>query len=450
MSNKVNMPFHLFKHRGSTYVINIEGMTAHSVDEATARNLKMLTANPDKPLDLDMVKDPEKPKKEPFPITGMALFLTQSCNLKCIYCYGEGGSYGTGGSLDEKTALQSVDWLIEQSRKVIKINIVFFGGEPFLNFPLMKTVVKYAQQRVNELGKKVKFHLTTNATLLNDEIISFLKEHNVNAMISLDGPKEIQDRQRPFVNGKGSYDVIVPKIKKLLAVLPETRGHAVIADATDPLIVKEALKEIGFLNITTAIMSASLFDEKLGELKPEREMNQLLNLMELEAEEWLNHTKNRATKALLDLASTGHLYEGIVFMLHNRKKHYPCQAGLGFVGVSCAGDVYPCQRFVGLDKYKLGSVFTQNLDRDSYHKSPRTYIKECGSCFAQYYCAGGCKYMNAVSGDSVFKQAKVLCRLKRRVLELSAYIYCLLDQQDHAFLIEHKVVPPKLCPLDFS
>ena len=463
MEKKDIMPFHLFNHRDSNYVINIERMEANRIDRITAETLNMIDNEPETSLLLNMEESLKKlglisegrkkknntTKKEPVPIVTMALFVTQTCNLKCVYCFGEGGEYGTGGTMEEKTALQAVDWLIEQSREKKKINIVFFGGEPFLNFPLMKIVMQYAQQRVNEVEKKISFHVTTNATLLNDDVISFLEKHNVNVTISIDGPKEIQDMQRPFAKGKGSFDVILPKIKKLLKALPETRGHAVIAETTDPILVTESLKEIGFPRITTAIMSTSLFEGESCQVKPTKELSKIFNMMELEAETWINHTKNKDLNSLKELIINGNLYEGIFFILHNKKIHYPCGAGLGYVGVSCSGDVYLCHRFVGLDRYKLGNVFMKDLDRDIYHKSPRTFIKECAGCFAQYYCAGGCKHMNASSGDSIFKQSEDLCRLKHRELELSAYIYSMLNQQDHNFLLEHKIFPPKPCPLDF-
>ncbi|WP_366923920.1 nif11-like peptide radical SAM maturase [Metallumcola ferriviriculae] len=463
MNKKDIMPFHLVHHHGSHCVINIERMEANRIDRLTAETLNMIDNELEMSLPLDMEESLKKlglisedrkkknntTKKEAVPIVTMALFVTQTCNLKCVYCFGEGGEYGTGGTMEEKTALQAVDWLIEQSKEKKKINIVFFGGEPFLNFPLMKKVIQYAQQRVNEVDKKISFNVTTNATLLNDDVISFLEKHKVNVTVSIDGPKEIQDMQRPFTKGKGSYDIILPKIKKLLKALPETRGHAVIDESTDPILVTESLKKIGFLRITTAIMSASLFEGESCSVKPTKELSKILNMMELEAETWINDTKSKNSKSLKELIVNGNLYEGIFFILHNKKIHYPCGAGVGYLGVSCSGDVYPCHRFVGLDRYKLGNVFMEDLDRDMYHKPPRTFIKKCANCFAQYYCAGGCKHMNASSGDSVFKQSEDLCRLKRRELELSAYIYSMLDHEDHNFLLDHKIFPPKPCPLDF-
>lgn len=458
------MPFHLFRHLERHYIINIEKMLASSIDDATAKYLKVIATHPQTAIppgieqtlqELELINEDKGKKnenisREAVPVSTVAIFLTNSCNLKCIYCYEDGVEHKAVGDEQEDTALQTVDWLIEQSAQVKKLNIIFFGGEPFLNYPLMKKIVEYSQQKVREAGKRIGFSVTTNATLLDDEKIAFLKKHNVRVTISIDGPREIHDMQRPFPDGKGSYDLILPKIKKLLAVLPETRGHAVVGDSSKSLMVKEALREIGFKNVTDTMMSSSLSKEKPVKIKPAEEVDRLFKMMELEAEEWLKLVKNKDYKALANLRS-GNLYEGIFFLLHNIKAHFPCQGGTTYAAVSCSGDVYPCQRFVGLDKYKLGNVFSEeNVKREQYNIPPRKFVKKCAACFAKYYCAGGCKYTNAASSGSIFKPSGYYCRVKRHELELSAYIYCNLGQQEEALLIENKIFPPKLCPLDFS
>ncbi len=462
--NKTNIkPFHLFEHHGCRCVINIEEMRALSVDDNTAVVLKKLHANSKADLQVDMTEHIRKlglmtngsgqskkaVDKEPVPIVNMALFLTQSCNLNCIYCYGEGGAYGSGGSLEEKTAYQAVDWLIEQSGKMKKIHVGFFGGEPFLKFPMMQAVTAYAQKRVREENKTVTFHATTNATLLDEEKIAFIKEQGLSVMVSFDGPREIQDAQRPFANGKGSYDVTVPKIKKLLEKCPKTPAHAVLTGQTDPQLVKDAIREIGFMEVSISPASSSLFAEKSGKNTPARDLDGMFKLMEHEAETWIEKTQNRDGQFLEKLVSNSQLYQGLLSFVHNAKRQYPCGAGLGMVGVSCAGDVYLCHRFVGMEAYKLGNVFENGLDREKYHQSPVILVEECRKCSARYYCAGGCKHDNAGSCGSVFEPSEDMCRLRRREVELAAYVVCLLTDEDRAFLAEHKIVPPKPCLLDF-
>lgn len=456
------MPFHLFNYQGNNYVINIENMRASSVDEITASNLKRLAADPKASLTssieaslnkLGLISDggtkiKNPPRKESFSIINMALLLTQSCNLRCTYCYGDGGEYGTGGTMDEKTALQAVDWLIEQSGKVKKIGIVFFGGEPFINFPLMKKVVEYAEQRVIELDKRVSFSVTTNATLLDDDKISFLKEHNIHIIISIDGPKEIQDKQRPFAGGKGSYDVILPKVKKLLEVIPDTRAHAVLVDDLKTHIVKDALQEMGFSEVSIMPASASLFDDELEKAKQARKLKGVLEELELEAKAWLMHTKNRDPEALKKLISNSQLSQSLLSFLHNQKKQHACGAGLKFVGVSCSGDIYLCHRFVGMEDYRLGNIFSKTIDREKYLESPITQMEECINCFAKHYCAGGCKHDNAGSCGSGFKPSEDMCNMKRHEVELAAATVSMFDEGDSAFLMEYEIFPPKPCPLD--
>ena len=444
-------------------MINIEEMSARAVDENTAGVLEKLNAEPDTALqsgmaerlgNLGLIKKGEgqtekEIRKEPVPIVNMALFLTQSCNLRCVYCYGDGGEYGSGGSLEEKTACQAVDWLIEQSGEVKKIHVGFFGGEPFLNFPTMKAVTAYAQKRIREVDKAIDFGAVTNATLLDDEKIAFIREHDISVMVSFDGPREIQDAQRPFAHGKGSYDVAVPKMRKLLEQCPQTSAHAVLTGHIDPQRVKDALREVGFTEISMTPVSASLFAEKPGETKPDRDIDSITKFMEREAETWLEYTRKRDNLFLQQFAPNTQLYPALVAFLHNEKKRYPCGAGLGLVGVSCAGDVYLCHRFVGMDAYKIGNVFASELDREKYHISPVTFIEECRQCLARYYCAGGCKHDNASCCGSVFKLPEDRCRLTRREAELAAYIACRLSDGDRAFLAEYDIVPPKPCLLDF-
>lgn len=465
MEQKVIKPYHLFQHQGNWHVINVEGMFANIIDEAAASVLEMITAEPVPQLEPSMEEQLQKLgllaeeggqtykakkeiKKDPVPVISMSLFLTQSCNLQCVYCYGDGGGYGAGGSMEEKTAFQAVDWLLEQAGKIKKLHLGFCGGEPLQNFPLMKAVVEYAENKARELGKEVAFHITTNATLLDDERIAFIKEHRIAAMISFDGPKEIQDAQRPYNNGEGSYDTTVPKIKKLLAAVPETPGHAVIVGNTNPELVKEALQEIGFSEVSIIPASPSLFAGEADKTKAARTLR-ILQALEQEAENWLRLTKSRNSEALKTLKARNGLYKGVAALLHNTKKRYACGAGLDLAAVSCAGDIYLCHRFVGQDEYKLGNVFQKDLNREKYQKSPVIGNGICAGCFAKYYCAGGCKHDNAGFSGSVARPSEDMCRLRCRELELAAVVASRLDPADKAFLIERGIFTTKPCPLDF-
>ncbi|MBT3255631.1 MAG: nif11-like peptide radical SAM maturase [Deltaproteobacteria bacterium] len=456
-------PFHVGSHQGHRYVINIEDMETHSIDEKTAELLWQLLDNGDsfwKSPNIEPLKTlgllsnkrkhaARKRPKDPVPIINAAFFLTQSCNLRCVYCYGAGGEYGHKGNMAEKTAFQAVDWLIEQSGKVKKIQIGFFGGEPFLNFPLMKKIVDYARERTHAVQKDVGFYATTNGTLLEKEQIDFIQDHKIWVMISFDGPREIQDAQRPFSGGKGSYDAIVPKIKHLLAIRPETPGHAVIMGDTDPRVIKESLREIGFANVSISPASDCMLTCDAKKPNSGRNLRNVFKTLEEEADTWLTGIKTRDTQTLEELKKSSNLYHGLIVFAHNRKKIFPCGAGLGFVGISSTGDVYLCHRFVGMDAYRLGNIFDGHMDRDDFLESPTAFVKECNNCPARYFCAGGCKYDNAASTGSVFKPPLEMCHLCRQGFELGAYVSSRLDREDRTFLREERIVPPKFCPLDF-
>lgn len=463
MPEKNMMPFHLFYHQEKPYVINIEGMDACAVAESTAQVLTKMGTEPEliPPLSIeeDLKKiglisedwqEIKKPvKRDCTPITNICLFLTQSCNLKCVYCYGDGGGYGTGGHMEDKTAFQAVDWLIEQSKNMKRIHIGFFGGEPFLKFSLMKLIVTYAEKRAAEADKEVDFHCTTNATLLDDEQIAFIIDHNLSVMISIDGPREIHDVQRPYTNGKGSYDSVVPKIKKLLALRPDTPGHAVMVGNNDPQRVKSALQEIGFTKISIIPASQSLFAGDPNQKNSKRDTSNFLDILEQEAETWIKLTQSRNSQDLEILKAKSGLYFGLAALFQHKKNRHACSAGLAMVGVSVTGDVYLCHRFVGMENYKIGSVFQPELNREMYLESPATSNERCIACLAKYYCAGGCKHDNVGSCGSIATPSEDICRIRCRELELAASILCRLSSEDQAFLVEHCILVPKPCPLDF-
>lgn len=460
MEQRTIRPYHLFTHEKCTYLINVEDMTATIIHETMAKRLQKARGQSIAMLEQGTQEDLKKlgllsegKQKTPVsqreqPVVSLSLFLTQSCNLSCVYCYGDGGFYGKEGNMDEKTAFQAVDWLIEQSGKMKQIYIGFFGGEPFLQYPLMKAIVEYAKKRADAAEKRVSFHATSNATLFDDEVIDFIKDQEISVLVSFDGPKEIQDAQRPYINGDRSYDTILPKIKRLLAAVPKTPGHAVLVGDTDPKIVKDALQEIGFTEISLIPASKSLFIENQDEEKQARDTEGLMQELEQESHRWHQGIWKRDTLALKELISKSALYYAITALLHNTRRRHACGAGLGMVAISSVGDVYLCHRFVGQEEYKLGSIFQKNLNK-KFQESPTTSHPMCSVCFAKYYCAGGCKHDNAGYCGSITVPAEDLCRVRCRELELAAIIVSNLSLDDRGFLVEKELFPPKPCPLDF-
>jgi uncharacterized protein len=329
----------------------------------------------------------------PFPLTTMVLNVTNQCNLACTYCY----EYGEDKIVDtehgqqskfmsEATARQSVEFLLKESGHVA--HMTFFGGETLLNFSVLKKTVAYARQRAAEVGKEIDFSLTTNATLLQPDIIDFLAENEIGVTVSMDGPRELQNKFRVFHNGAGSYDVVAPKIKELLRKHRSRPIGARVTLTSDTLdvtrIYRHLTEEFGFWEVGFAPVTTSPNQQyAIGEQGFDRMLGQFREL----AGEFLEHVAADRHHGFSNVKDTlEEIHKGV-------SKAYPCGAGLGLMGVSTDGDVAVCHRFAGSDAHKLGTV-GEGIDREAqaeflkhHHIADKT---DCHTCWARPLCAGGC------------------------------------------------------------
>ena len=326
------------------------------------------------------------------PLNTLVLNVTNKCNLSCKYCYEYGEDRLTTEAapafMDQETAFESVEFLIAQSGSMPRLNLTFFGGETLLNFKVVRATIEYARRRARESGKRVDFSLTTNATLLTEEVIGFLAENHVGVTISIDGPKELQDRFRTFSDGAGSYDRILPGIRQLMKnhrTRPIGARVTLTSQVLDIVRIFEHLTddvgfyEVGFAPVTTspdtlyAIGDAG-FDSMLGQF---RTLGRLY-MEKAVAGEYMGFSN--MTDTLQEI------HTGI-------SKNYACGAGLGLLGVAPSGDISLCHRFVDSADHKLGHIRT-GLDeekRDEFAR--RTHLEgkvECHTCWVRGLCSGGC------------------------------------------------------------
>jgi len=336
---------------------------------------------------------PEVLPPKGFPLTTMVLNVTSKCNLACTYCYEYGEDKIVEAEskplyMDPETARESVDFMLAQAGNNKVVHLTFFGGETLLNFKLLKTTAAYARQRAKEVGKRVEFSLTTNATLIRPEVIDWIVANEVGVTISMDGPKEFQDGLRVYQNGMGSYDVILPRIKELLkrhksrpigARVTLTSLNLDVSKIYGHLTKEIGFFEVGFAPVTTsgcrtyAIEDVG-FDRMLGQF------NEL-------AYDWLEHAATNRHHGFSNVKDTlEEIHKGV-------SKAYPCGAGLGLMGVATDGDVALCHRFAGSDDHKIGSV-TEGVDVEKqYDFLERHHINnktDCSKCWARPLCAGGC------------------------------------------------------------
>jgi uncharacterized protein len=342
---------------------------------------------------------PEKTEKvmppANFPLTTMVLNVTNQCNLSCTYCYeyGEDKIVDTENGkkskfMSEETARESVDFMLREAGDNKTAHLTFFGGETLMNFPVLKSAMSYARERAAETGKQVDFSLTTNATLLRPEIIEFLAENRVGVTISIDGPKEMQDQFRVFSNGKGSYDIVAPKIKELLKRHRSRPIGARVTLTSQTLdirkIYKHLTEEIGFWDVGFAPVTTS---PDRNYAIAESGFDAMLDQFQSLAGDFLEAALENRHHGFSNVKDTlEEIHKGV-------SKAYPCGAGLGLMGVSTDGDVALCHRFAGSDAHKLGTV-RDGIDRlvqigflEKHHIADKT---DCSQCWARPLCSGGC------------------------------------------------------------
>jgi uncharacterized protein len=330
-----------------------------------------------------------------FPLSSLVLNITNQCNLSCKYCYEFGedklaNSEGKAQYMPVETAQQAIDHLLANSEGRQRVHVTFFGGETLLNFRVMRSAIQYAVVKAREAGKSVDFSLTTNGTLLGAEVIEFLSAYRVGVTISLDGDREMNDQFRVFHDGRGSYDIIAPKVKELLArhkTRPIGARVTLTAQVSDVLKIYRHLtndigfREVGFAPVTTSpvrlyAIGGGGLDLMLAQF------TRLANEYRECAVRGEHHGFSNVTDTLMEV------HQGV-------SKAYPCGAGLGLMGVAPSGDIAPCHRFVDSDQHKLGHVST-GID----HAKQAAFLNkghigskyECHTCFARPLCSGGCHH----------------------------------------------------------
>ena len=336
-----------------------------------------------------------EPLPESFPLQTIVLNVTNQCNLSCQYCYEFGEDKvatpeGKPKFMAWETAKSSVDYLFAESQGRKSVHITFFGGETLMNFPLLKQVVAYARSRAEELKVNIDFSLTTNATLLSPTIIEYLAQNAIGVTVSMDGPKEMQDKFRVFSNGKGSYDIIKPKVQNLLAThrtRPIAARVTMTSGAMDVRKIYQHLKhELGFYEVGFAPVTTS--PNRLYSIN-EPGMDSVLEQFSDLADEYLEFALRGEHHGFSNVSDTlSELHQGV-------NKSLPCGAGLGMVGVGPSGDIAPCHRFVDSDQHVLGNV-TTGIDKekqsDFLTRGNIDTKYDCHECWARPLCAGGCHH----------------------------------------------------------
>ena len=345
-------------------------------------------------------------------VKALCLHVSHDCNLRCKYCFASTGDFGTGHrmTMDFDTAKRAIDWVVAKSGKRRNIEVDFFGGEPLMAMDTVKRTVEYARSLEEKYGKVFRFTITTNGILLDDETIDYINREMSNVVLSLDGRGEVNDRMRPTVNGKGSYEIIVPKFQKLVAGRG-TKDYYVRGTFTrDNLdFSKDVLHmgELGFRHVSVEPCSGPIDD-------PFAIREEDLSRVEEEYEKLAQLLMDR--KDINFFHFNVDLAQGPCVI----KRLRGCGAGCEYVAITPDGDIYPCHQFVGKEEFRMGSVYDGSFDMEisGQFAQQNVYTRPaCRKCWARFYCSGGCSAANLLVNGDITRSNEVACAMERKRLE---------------------------------
>ncbi|MEY8516414.1 thioether cross-link-forming SCIFF peptide maturase [Lachnospiraceae bacterium 29-84] len=366
-------------------------------------------------------------QERPTVVKALCLHIAHDCNLACRYCFAEEGEYhGRRALMSVETGKAALDFLIANSGNRRNLEVDFFGGEPLMNFGVVKELVAYGREQEKLHNKNFRFTLTTNGVLLDDEVMEFANREMANVVLSIDGRKEVNDKMRPFRKGAGSYDLIVPKFQKFA----ESRGQENYyvrgtytrynLDFSEDVL---HLADLGFTQISVEPVVA----------KPEEEYAlREEDLPQLFAE------YDKLAAELVKREKEGRGINFFHFMIDLEggpcvaKRLSGCGSGTEYLAVTPWGDLYPCHQFVGDEAFLMGNVTEgiQAKDLQGEFKRCNVYAKEkCRECFARFYCSGGCAANSYNFHGSITDVYDIGCQLQKKRIECAIMIKAALAEE---------------------
>ncbi len=360
-------------------------------------------------------------------VKAMCLHIAHDCNLACKYCFAEEGEYhGRRALMSAEVGKKALDFLVANSGHRRNLEVDFFGGEPLMNFQVVKEIVEYGRQLEKTNDKKFRFTMTTNGVLLNDEILDFVNRECGNLVLSVDGRREIHDMMRPFRNGAGSYDLIMPKFQKAAQSRNQTNYYVRGTFTRNNLDFSKDVLDLadkGFKQISVEPVVAE--DSEDYALRPE-DLPKIYEEYDKLAVEMIKREKAgngfNFFHFMVDLTGGPCVY----------KRLSGCGCGTEYLAVTPWGDFYPCHQFVGHEEFLMGNVYegikTQDI-RTKFNYS-NVYTKDkCKDCFCKFYCSGGCSANAYNFNKDIDEPYEIACKLQQKRVECAIMIKCALAEE---------------------
>ena len=370
----------------------------------------------------------EEVKKRKTVVKALCLHIAHDCNLACKYCFAEEGEYhGRRALMSFEVGKKALDFLIANSGQRRNLEVDFFGGEPLMNWQVVKDLVAYGRAQEKKYDKHFRFTLTTNGVLLNDEVQEFANKEMDNVVLSLDGRKEINDYMRPFRNGKGSYGLIVPKFQKLADSRNQERYYVRGTFTRNNLDFSEDVKHFAQLGFKQMSIEPVVGEESESYAIKEEDLPKIF-------EEY-----DKLAKYMIEREREGKGFNFFHFMIDLEggpcvaKRLSGCGSGTEYLAVTPWGDLYPCHQFVGQEEFLMGNVEEGIIRTDirEQFKTCNVYSKEkCKNCFAKFYCSGGCAANSYNFHGNIHDVYELGCELQRKRVECAIMIKAALAEED--------------------
>lgn len=361
-------------------------------------------------------------------VKALCLHIAHDCNLACKYCFAEEGEYhGRRALMSFEVGKKALDFLVANSGNRVNLEVDFFGGEPLMNWDVVKQLVAYGRSLEEPNNKKFRFTLTTNGVLLNDEVMEFVNKEMSNVVLSLDGRKEVNDRMRPFRTGKGSYDLIVPKFQKLAESRNQTNYYIRGTFTRNNLDFSEDVKHFADLGFKQMSIEPVVGPEEDPYSIREQDLPQIMEEYDKLALEYIDRYKKgngfNFFHFMIDLTQGPCVY----------KRLSGCGSGTEYLAVTPWGDLYPCHQFVGQEEFLMGNVdegITKPEIADEF-RGCSVYSKEsCKNCFARFYCSGGCMANSYKFHNTINDTYEVSCEMERKRVECAIMIKAALADEE--------------------
>ncbi|MBU5293401.1 thioether cross-link-forming SCIFF peptide maturase [Anaerosalibacter bizertensis] len=359
-------------------------------------------------------------------VKALCLHVAHDCNLRCKYCFASQGDFkGKRLLMPLEVGKKALEFIVNSSGNRKNLEVDFFGGEPLMNFEVVKDLVAYGRELEKNHNKRFRFTITTNGVLLDEDKMEFINENMDNIVLSLDGRKEVNDNMRTTFDGEGSYDIIVPKFIEM-ADKRGDKDYFVRGTFTSNNLdfTRDALEfyNLGFKKIS---IEPVVTDSKEEYAIKEEHLDTILNEYEEFSKEYIKIKKMDKDFTFFHFMID--LNQGPCLI----KRATGCGAGSEYMAVTPEGDLYPCHQFVGNDDFKLGDVFNGVINSDIREKFKQSNVfskEECKTCWARFYCSGGCHANAYNTNKDITKPYKIGCEMEKKRIECAISILANLEE----------------------